>query len=189
VEVADRLAVLEAAERGAEVVVGRHAASLYAAVARASRLRRSPGVNDGHPGNESLRVSGTFRPAGDGIIDPVATGAQVTLRSRKDGSTIAIDLPAGAGWRADKSGNAFTFTDRRPGGTAGVRRMTVRRRDDGTLRVGASTPSDASGSRRRSRGRRVRRSRTSRSSALSRRTPASAIASRRGRRRKRPSRS
>jgi len=44
----------------------------------------------------------------------------------------------GPGWSADKSGNAFTFTDRRPGGTSGVRRMTVRRYDDGTVRIGVS---------------------------------------------------
>jgi hypothetical protein len=95
-------------------------------------------VNDGHPGNESLRVSGTFRPAGDGVIDPVTTGAQLTLRSRKDGSTIAIDLPAGPGWQGDKSANAFTYTDRSRGGTAGVRRMTVRRFDDGAVRIGVA---------------------------------------------------
>jgi hypothetical protein len=101
-------------------------------------------VNDGKPGNESLRVGGTFGLAGDAIIDPVSTGAQLTLRSGKDGSTIAIALPPGPyvapgpGWTADKSGNSFTFTDRRPGGTAGVRRMTVRRYDDGTVRVAVS---------------------------------------------------
>jgi hypothetical protein len=101
-------------------------------------------VNDGKPGNESLRVGGTFGLAGDAIIDPVTTGAQLTLRSGKDGSTIAIALPAGPyvapgpGWTADKSGNAFAFTDRRPGGTAGVRRMTVRRYDDGTVRIAVS---------------------------------------------------
>jgi hypothetical protein len=101
-------------------------------------------VNDNRPGNESLRIGGTFGLAGDAIIDPVTTGAQLTLRSGKDGSTIAIALPPGPyvapgpGWTRDKSGNAFTFTDRRPGGTAGVRRMTVRRYDDGTVRVAVS---------------------------------------------------
>ena len=101
-------------------------------------------VDDNQPGNESLRVGGTFGLAGDAIIDPVTNGAQLTLRSGKDGSTIAIALPAGPyvapgpGWTADKSGNGFTFTDRRPGGTAGVRRMAVRRYDDGTVRVAVS---------------------------------------------------
>src|SRR6185369_17283207 len=70
-------------------------------------------------------------PADAAAIDPTATGAHVTVTSAHDGSTVTIDLPAGAyaapgpGWQTTSDGVAFV--DRRPGGTHGVRKMTVRR--------------------------------------------------------------
>jgi cysteine-rich repeat protein len=104
-------------------------------------------LNDDHPGNESLRVSGSFAFATNGAaFDPVVTGAQLTLRSGKDGSTVTVALPPGPyvapgpGWLADDTGTKFVFLDRRRGGTAGVRRMGVRRTADGRVRVDLSAP-------------------------------------------------
>jgi hypothetical protein len=107
-------------------------------------------LNDDRPGNESLRVSGSFGFATDGApFDPVATGAQLTLRSGKDGSTVTVALPPGPyvapgpGWLADDTGTKFTFLDRRRGGSGGVRRMGVRRTADGRIRVDVSAPHGA----------------------------------------------
>jgi hypothetical protein len=104
-------------------------------------------LNDDHPGNESLRVSGSFAfSTGDTPFDPVATGARLTLRSGKDGSTVTVDLPPGPyvapgpGWLTDDGGAKFVFLDRRRGGTGGVRRMGVRRTADGRVRIGVSAP-------------------------------------------------
>ena len=108
------------------------------------------GLNDDRPGNESLRVSGSFAfSTSDAPFDPVATGARLTLRSGKDGSTVTVDLPPGPyvapgpGWLADDTGTKFAFLDRRRGGTGGVRRMGVRRTAGGRVRVDVSAPHGA----------------------------------------------
>jgi hypothetical protein len=107
-------------------------------------------LNDDRPGNESLRVSGSFAFATTATaLDPVATGARLTLRSAKDGSTVTVVLPAGPyvapgpGWIADAAGTKFVFLDKRRAGTAGVRRMGVRRTADGRVRVDVAAPHGA----------------------------------------------
>jgi hypothetical protein len=99
-------------------------------------------VNDDRPGNESMRVGGTFAFAsGDAPLDPITTGASITLRSGKDGSAVTVALPPGPyvepgpGWLADGTGSKFVFLDRRRGGTQGVHRMAVRRTPTGRVRV------------------------------------------------------
>ena len=90
-------------------------------------------INDDHPGNESLRIRGTFAlPPGSAAPDPLANGVRVQVRSARGGPASHIDVPGGApvgrgpGWSVVGAGTTYVFTDRRPGGTGGIRRIVVR---------------------------------------------------------------
>jgi hypothetical protein len=89
------------------------------------------GLGDGRSGNDNLTFSGRFRMTpGTFAVDPIADGASVVLRSAGGFPLWTVTLPPGAGSSSipgwSNARGALTFSDRRPGGTGGVSKMTVR---------------------------------------------------------------
>lgn len=103
-------------------------------------------VNDGTPGNEGLQLRGILVPPVAGAsLDPAATGLRLQVHASE---TAPLDLvvPAGGrtvgggGWKVDEDGTRFVYRDGGSGPRDGIRKVTIRRRPDGTARMVVSAP-------------------------------------------------
>ena len=100
------------------------------------------GVNDGHIGDETLRVRGVVRvPSGAAAANPLRDGARIEVQTLHGhpqlDPSVTVEFPAGAmasgtGWRAIGRGRRFVYAER-----SGRARMSVRTRADGTIAIDA----------------------------------------------------
>jgi hypothetical protein len=90
------------------------------------------GVNDGHSGDETLHVRGVIQAWPGVRPDPLHDGARIEVRTLDGKPPVAVDLPAGTGWRAIARGRRFVYADR-----SRHVRMRVSPRADGTVVIDA----------------------------------------------------
>ena len=99
-------------------------------------------IDDGVAGDEQLKLKGRFTLATGGFtIDPLSDGARLQLRTAAGAVAYDVTLPPGAystpgpGWTSNGTGSRWTFTDKRPGGTAGISRLSVQDRGGGAVQL------------------------------------------------------
>lgn len=99
-------------------------------------------VNDGIPGNDSLRMRGHFTMAVSSFaIDPRAKGLWIEVRSGTRVPKVRINLPPGSyvspgpGWIRSPTGSSYVFRDLNPGGTQGISKVLLRDEGGGSMLV------------------------------------------------------
>jgi hypothetical protein len=103
----------------------------------ASRSRKRFG-----PENDATRwrQRADLRLPDGAVLDPVASGLRVQFRHPNEAPTVIVVPPGaidatGAGWSANKKRRRFTYSDGGHGPRAGIRRVVIRQRTGGTVRL------------------------------------------------------
>jgi len=76
-------------------------------------------------GDEKLRFKGEVALGSPAALDPVRRGARLRLETAL-GGVVTATVPPGAGWRANKAGTAWTFTNKVGVGSLGITKVTLR---------------------------------------------------------------
>ncbi|HEV7731331.1 MAG TPA: hypothetical protein VGR62_04175 [Candidatus Binatia bacterium] len=88
-------------------------------------------------GDDGLKLSGEMTIPTVPAINPLANGARIVVTDTA-GTVADVTIPGGAGWKANGSGTAFSFTSKT--GIAGITKVTVKTRPSapGLVKLGVT---------------------------------------------------